>query len=99
MGFGFARCGCIFFFFFGGGFCSQSCSSVVVVSAMGCDRGLCSQWLLGMSYGLVSSSMVMVWVTNVVLVLGVGFDGAVKFTLMVRFVYLVSCGGCCRSCL
>ena len=63
-----------FFFFFGGGFCSWSCSLVVVVSAMSCGRGLCSHWLLGMWCGLVSSSMVMVWVTNVILVLGVGFE-------------------------
>ena len=42
MGLGFARCGSVFFFFFGGRFCSQSCSSVVVVSAMGYGQGLCS---------------------------------------------------------
>ena len=46
VGLGFACCGLVLFyfilFFFGGGFCSQSCSSVVVVSAMGCGRGLCS---------------------------------------------------------
>ena len=41
MGLGFARCGC--FFFFGGGFCSQSCSSMVVVLAIGCGQGLWSQ--------------------------------------------------------
>ena len=77
MGLGFARCGSVFFFFFGGGFCSWSCSLVVVVSAMSCGRGLCSHWLLGMWCGLVSSSMVMVWVTNVILVLGVRFESVV----------------------
>ena len=62
MGLGFARCGSFFY----GGLCSQSCSSVVVVAVMGCGQGLCSRWVLGMWYGLVSSSMVH----------GVGHDGS-----------------------
>ena len=41
-GFGFCSLWVCFFFFFGGRFCSQSCSSVVVVSAMGYGQGLCS---------------------------------------------------------